>query len=154
MNTLSGTGNASVSRMNYEEKWQAERERAGFLALADGAVFRGVAFGAREDRLGEAVFNTGMSGYQEIATDPSYAGQIVALTTAEVGNYGTNPDDAESRGLFLSGLVVNELAEPSNFRSTLPLDRLLADAGVPGLRALDTRRLKWYIWIREFLGTD
>ena len=131
--------------MNYEEKWQAERERAGFLALADGAVFRGVAFGAREDRLGEAVFNTGMSGYQEIATDPSYAGQIVALTTAEVGNYGTNPHDAESRGLFLSGLVVNELAEPSNFRSTLPLDRLLADAGVPGLRALDTRRLTLHL---------
>ena len=131
--------------MNYEEKWQAERERAGFLALADGAVFRGVAFGAREDRLGEAVFNTGMSGYQEIATDPSYAGQIVALTTAEVGNYGTNPDDAESRGLFLSGLVVNDLAEPSNFRSTLPLDRLLADAGVPGLRALDTRSLTLHI---------
>ena len=131
--------------MNYEEKWQAERERAGFLALADGAVFRGVAFGAREDRLGEAVFNTGMSGYQEIATDPSYAGQIVALTTAEVGNYGTNPDDAESRGLFLSGLVVNDLAEPSSFRSTLPLDRLLADAGVPGLRALDTRRLTLHL---------
>jgi len=131
--------------MNYEEKWQAERERTGFLALADGAVFRGVAFGAREDRLGEAVFNTGMSGYQEIATDPSYAGQIVALTTAEVGNYGTNPDDAESRGLFLSGLVVNELAEPSNFRSTLPLDRLLADAGVPGLRALDTRSLTLHL---------
>ena len=131
--------------MNYEEKWQAERERAGFLALADGAVFRGVAFGAREDRLGEAVFNTGMSGYQEIATDPSYAGQIVALTTAEVGNYGTNPDDAESRGLFLSGLVVNELAEPSNFRSTLPLDRLLADAGVPGLRGLDTRSLTLHL---------
>ena len=138
-------GNAFSSRMNYEEKWQAERERAGFLALADGAVFRGVAFGAREDRLGEAVFNTGMSGYQEIATDPSYAGQIVALTTAEVGNYGTNPDDAESRGLFLSGLVVNELAEPSNFRSTLPLDRLLADAGVPGLRALDTRSLTLHL---------
>ena len=131
--------------MNYEEKWRAERERAGFLALADGAVFRGVAFGAREDRLGEAVFNTGMSGYQEIATDPSYAGQIVALTTAEVGNYGTNPDDAESRGLFLSGLVVNDLAEPSNFRSTLPLDRLLDDAGVPGLRALDTRSLTLHL---------
>ena len=131
--------------MNYEGKWQAERERAGFLALADGAVFRGVAFGAREDRLGEAVFNTGMSGYQEIATDPSYAGQIVALTTAEVGNYGTNPDDAESRGLFLSGLVVNDLAEPSNFRSTLPLDKLLADAGIPGLRGLDTRSLTLHL---------
>ena len=144
-NTLFGTGVAFIHCMNYEEKWQAERERAGFLALADGAVFRGVAFGAREDRLGEAVFNTGMSGYQEIATDPSYAGQIVALTTAEVGNYGTNPDDAESRGLFLSGLVVNELAEPSNFRSTLPLDKLLADAGVPGLRALDTRSLTLHL---------
>ncbi len=130
---------------NFEEKWQAERERAGFLALADGTVFRGIAFGAREDRLGEAVFNTGMSGYQEIVTDPSYAGQIVALSTAEVGNYGTNPDDAESRGLFLSGLVVNDLAEPSNFRSTMPLDRYLADAGVPGLRGVDTRSLTLHI---------
>ena len=130
---------------NFEEKWQAERERAGFLALADGTVFRGVAFGAREDRLGEAVFNTGMSGYQEIVTDPSYAGQIVALTTAEVGNYGTNPDDAESRGLFLSGLVVNDLAEPSNFRSTMPLDRYLADAGVPGLRGVDVRALTLHL---------
>ena len=130
---------------NFEEKWQAERERAGFLALADGTVFRGVAFGAREDRLGEAVFNTGMSGYQEIVTDPSYAGQIVALTTAEVGNYGTNPDDAESRGLFLSGLVVNDLAEPSNFRSTMPLNRYLADAGVPGLRGVDVRALTLHL---------
>ena len=130
---------------NFEEKWRAERERAGFLALADGTVFRGVAFGAREDRLGEAVFNTGMSGYQEIVTDPSYAGQIVALTTAEVGNYGTNPDDAESRGLFLSGLVVNDLAEPSNYRSTMPLDRYLADAGVPGLRGVDIRALTLHL---------
>ena len=74
-------------------KWQAERERRAFLALADGAVFRGVAFGARRDRLGEAVFNTGMCGYQEILTDPSYAGQLVTLTASEIGNYGINGEE-------------------------------------------------------------
>ncbi len=65
--------------MNYEDKWQAERERKAFIALDDGAVFHGVAFGARRDALGEVVFNTGMSGYQEILTDPSYAGQFLSL---------------------------------------------------------------------------
>ena len=130
---------------NYEEKWKAERERAAFLALADGTVFRGVAFGARVDRLGEAVFNTGMTGYQEIATDPSYAGQVVALTSAEIGNYGVNAADAESRGLFLSGLVVNDLAEPSNFRAEEPLDAYLAAGGVPGIYALDTRSLAIHV---------
>ena len=88
--------------MDYIEKWKAERERNAFLALADGTVFRGVAFGARRDALGEVVFNTGMCGYQEIVTDPSYAGQFVALTAAEIGNYGANREDVESRGLFLS----------------------------------------------------
>lgn len=127
--------------MGLEDKWREERERAAYLALEDGTVFRGVAFGAGIDVPGEAVFNTGMSGYQEIATDPSYAGQIVALTTAEVGNYGTNAEDAESRGLFLSGLVVNDLAAPSNRRSELPLDSLLAGSGVPGIRCVDTRAL-------------
>ena len=127
--------------MDYESKWKAERERAAFLALADGTVFRGVAFGARVDRLGEAVFNTGMTGYQEILTDPSYAGQFVALTTAEVGNYGVNAEDPESRGLFLSGLVVGDLTEPSNWRSTRSLDEYLRENGVPGLCAVDTRSL-------------
>ncbi len=130
-----------MAGMNYESKWKAERVRAAFLALADGTVFRGVAFGAREDRLGEAVFNTGMTGYQEILTDPSYAGQFVALTTAEVGNYGVNAEDPESRGLFLSGLVVGDLAEPSNWRSTRNLDDYLRENGVPGLYAVDTRSL-------------
>ena len=131
--------------MNYEEKWQAERERAAFLALDDGTVFRGVAFGARKDGPGEVVFNTGMTGYQEILTDPSYAGQFVALTTAEVGNYGVNDEDPESRGLFLSGLVVGDLAEPSNWRSTRSLDDYLKANGVPGIRAVDTRRLALHI---------
>ncbi|MDO5317552.1 MAG: glutamine-hydrolyzing carbamoyl-phosphate synthase small subunit [bacterium] len=130
--------------MNFEvlkAKWKAERERKAFLALADGTVFHGVAFGAPADQVGEVVFNTGMSGYQEILTDPSYAGQIVTLTTAEVGNYGTNPEDIESRGLFLHGFVVNGLNDASNFRSTKSLDQYLKDAGVPGIYGVDTRAL-------------
>ena len=103
--------------MNYSEKWKAERERKAYLALADGTVFHGVAFGAKKDALGEVVFNTGMCGYQEILTDPSYAGQFVTLTPAEVGNYGINSDDIESRKLFLSGLVIGDLTAPSNWRS-------------------------------------
>ena len=130
-----------------EAKWRAERERSAFLALADGAVFHGVAFGARQNRCGEVVFNTGMCGYQEILTDPSYAGQFVTLTTAEVGNYGINPEDVESRGLFLSGLVIGDLTEPSNFRSTQSLDAYLKANGVPGIYGVDTRALT--IHLRE-----
>lgn len=125
----------------FQAKWRAERERRAFLALADGSVFSGVAFGSRRDQLGEAVFNTGMSGYQEILTDPSYAGQVVTLTAAEIGNYGINPEDVESRGLFLSGLVIGDLTEPSNYRATQSLDAYLAANGVPGIRAVDTRAL-------------
>ena len=130
-----------MTTAEYQAKWQAERERKAFLALADGTIFHGVAFGARKDKVGEVVFNTGMSGYQEILTDPSYAGQFVTLTTAEVGNYGTNPEDVESRGLFLHGLVVNAYDEPSNYRSTKSLDQYLKDAGVPGIYGVDTRAL-------------
>ena len=131
--------------MDYEGKWKAERERKAFLALADGTVFHGVAFGARRDALGEVVFNTGMCGYQEIVTDPSYAGQFVALTAAEIGNYGINGEDVESRGLFLSGLVVNDLTEPSNWRSEKSLDEYLAGNAVPGIRAVDVRALTVHI---------
>ena len=131
--------------MNYEEKWKNERERKAFLALDDGAVFHGVAFGAKKDALGEVVFNTGMSGYQEILTDPSYAGQFVTLTTAEVGNYGINPEDVESRGLFLSGLVIGDLTEPNNWRSEKSLGEYLAENGVPGIYGVDTRALTLHI---------
>ena len=131
--------------MNLEEKWKAERERKAFLALADGTVFHGVAFGARRDTLGEVVFNTGMCGYQEIVTDPSYAGQFVALTAAEIGNYGINGDDVESRGLFLSGLVVNDLTAPSNWRSEKSLDEYLAANGMPGIYGVDVRALTQHI---------
>ena len=131
--------------MNYSEKWKAERERTAFLALDDGTVFHGVAFGAKKDALGEVVFNTGMSGYQEILTDPSYAGQFVTLTTAEVGNYGINPEDIESRGLFLSGLVIGDLTEPSNWRSEKSLDEYLKENGVPGIYGVDTRALTLHL---------
>ena len=131
--------------MNLEEKWKAERERKAFLALADGTVFHGVAFGARRDTLGEVVFNTGMCGYQEIVTDPSYAGQFVALTAAEIGNYGINGDDVESRGLFLSGVVVNDLTAPSNWRSEKSLDEYLAANGIPGIYGVDVRALTQHI---------
>ena len=131
--------------MNYEEKWKAERERTAFLALDDGTVFHGVAFGAKKDALGEVVFNTGMSGYQEILTDPSYAGQFVTLTTAEVGNYGINPEDVESRGLFLYGLVIGDLTEPSNWRSEKSLDEYLRKNGIPGIYGVDTRALTLHL---------
>ncbi len=130
---------------DFKAKWKAERERSAFLALDDGMIFRGVAFGAARDALGEVVFNTGMSGYQEILTDPSYAGQFVVLTTAEVGNYGVNAEDAESRGLFLSGLVIDDLTEPSNWRSERSLDDYLKTNNVPGLYGVDTRALTLHI---------
>ena len=131
--------------MDYIKKWETERERAAFLALDDGAVFHGVAFGARKEALGEVVFNTGMSGYQEILTDPSYAGQFVTLTTAEVGNYGINGADTESRALFLSGLVIGDLTPPSNWRSEMSLDEYLKANGVPGIYGVDTRALTLHI---------
>ena len=131
--------------MDYKLKWKTERERKAFLALDDGTVFHGVAFGAKKDALGEVVFNTGMSGYQEILTDPSYAGQFVTLTTAEVGNYGINSADTESRALFLSGLVIGDLATPSNWRSEKSLDEYLAENGVPGIYGVDTRALTLHI---------
>ncbi|MDR0932435.1 MAG: glutamine-hydrolyzing carbamoyl-phosphate synthase small subunit [Victivallales bacterium] len=121
--------------------WKQQRERAAFLALANGAIFRGWSFGAPIDTTGEAVFNTGMSGYQEILTDPSYTGQFVTLTAPEIGNYGCNPQDVESRGLFLNGLIIHELNEPSNFRSEISLAEYLKSNGKPGIAGVDTRRL-------------
>ena len=131
--------------MDYTEKWKAERDRVAFLALDDGTVFHGVAFGAKKDALGEVVFNTGMSGYQEILTDPSYAGQFVTLTAAEVGNYGINGADTESRALFLSGLIIGDLTAPSNWRSEKSLDEYLRENGVPGMYGVDTRALTLHI---------
>ncbi|MCG8587900.1 MAG: glutamine-hydrolyzing carbamoyl-phosphate synthase small subunit [Proteobacteria bacterium] len=112
------------------------------LALADGTVYRGFAFGARTVDAGEVVFNTSLTGYQEIVTDPSYAGQIVTMTYTQIGNVGVNSQDEESARPFLSGFVVKELFdEPSNWRSRGGLDGYLRDAGVPGIQGLDTRAL-------------
>ena len=112
------------------------------LALADGTVFRGRSIGARGHTVGEVVFNTAMTGYQEILTDPSYAGQIVTLTYPHVGNTGVNPEDVESRRVFAAGLVIRDLpALASNWRSTGGLSAYLTDASVVGIADLDTRRL-------------
>jgi carbamoyl-phosphate synthase small subunit len=116
--------------------------RPGALALADGTIYRGRAFGACAVRSGEVVFNTSITGYQEIATDPSYAGQIVAMTYTQIGNVGVNAADDESRRPFLSGFVVKELfEEPSNYRAEGSFDAKLVAAGVPGLSGIDTRAL-------------
>jgi carbamoyl-phosphate synthase small subunit len=112
------------------------------LALADGSVFHGVSIGAAVQATGEVVFNTAMTGYQEILTDPSYASQLVTLTYPHIGNVGTNDEDVESEWVHAAGLVVRDLAMvTSNFRSNRPLDEYLAAAGVPGIAEIDTRRL-------------
>ena len=112
------------------------------LVLEDGSAFHGTAFGATGDGFGEAVFNTAMSGYREVLTDPSYAGQVVAMTAPEQGNYGTNAQDAESGRVHVSGFVVREAARrASSWRATGSLADELARAGVVGLEGVDTRRL-------------
>ncbi|RMH43998.1 MAG: carbamoyl-phosphate synthase small subunit [Deltaproteobacteria bacterium] len=116
--------------------------RPAVLVLEDGSVFRGDAFGAEETVFGEVVFNTAMTGYQEILTDPSYCGQIVAMTAPQIGNTGVNREDFESGRVFASGFVVRELAPlASNWRAEGDLASLLADAGVAGITGVDTRAL-------------
>jgi carbamoyl-phosphate synthase small subunit len=112
------------------------------LALEDGTVYTGVAFGASGEVDGEVCFNTSMTGYQEIITDPSYRGQIVTMTYPEIGNYGVNREDVESRRPHLAGFVVRALSRlTSNFRSSGGLHDYLAAAGVVGLAGIDTRAL-------------
>src|SRR6059058_1190035 len=101
--------------------------RIAKLALEDGTVFTGAAFGAAGTRVGEVAFNTAMTGYQEIITDPSYRGQIVCMTCPQIGNYGVNPADLESRGPQVEGFVIRELSpRVSNYRATLSLADWLA----------------------------
>jgi carbamoyl-phosphate synthase small subunit len=115
---------------------------SGLLVLADGRVFRGRGFGARGTLVGEVVFNTSMFGYQEIVSDPSYAGQIVCLTVAEVGNVGCNADDDESERPSAVGLLVRSLSPVvSNWRASESLDAYLVRRGIVGLAELDTRAL-------------
>ncbi len=112
------------------------------LALEDGRIFRGKGFGAPAERSGEVVFNTALTGYQEIFTDPSYAGQIVVLTNPQIGNYGTTPNDDESAKPYIEGLVTREFSPvSSNWRSTQVTDEYLEKNNVPVIAEVDTRAI-------------
>ncbi len=116
------------------------------LALADGRIFYGQAFGASGEISGEVVFNTSMSGYQEILTDPSYCGEIVTMTYPLIGNYGINLEDVESSKPHLSGFIVKEVCDiPSNWRSEMSLDAYLKENNIIGLSGIDTRALVRHI---------
>ena len=116
------------------------------LVLEDGVVFRGASFGARGETFGEVVFNTALSGYQEVLTDPSYHGQIVTMTYPHVGNYGVNATDVESSRVRVAGFVVREAVEAySNHRATGTLHDYLSGAGIVGIEGIDTRRLTRHI---------
>src|SRR5437763_1765217 len=117
-------------------------DRTAKLPLEDGTVYTGRAFGAPGETFGEVVFNTSMTGYQEVLTDPSYKGQIVTMTYPLIGNYGINRDDEESGHPQVQGFIVRELARhPSNFRSHGSLDDYLIANGIPGIEGIDTRAL-------------
>ncbi len=121
-------------------------QRPAILALADGRIFRGRAFGAIGERTGEVVFNTAMTGYQEVLTDPSYKGQLVCMTYPEIGNVGINREDAESRRIYVEGFIVREYWDrPSNWRAEMPLGKYLEEARVPGIEGIDTRALVRHI---------
>jgi carbamoyl-phosphate synthase small subunit len=112
------------------------------LALEDGRIFEGESFGATGTSIGEVCFNTSMTGYQEVLTDPSYRGQIVAMTYPLIGNYGTNATDQESREPHVRGFVIEELSEiPSNWRSEVSLEDYLQRWNIPGVQGIDTRAL-------------
>ncbi|MEN8661839.1 MAG: carbamoyl-phosphate synthase domain-containing protein, partial [Lentimonas sp.] len=120
----------------------AKTTRNGLIAFEDGSVFRGRAFGAVATNVGEACFNTSMTGYQEILTDPSYFSQIVTMTAVQIGNYGICPDDVESDGPKVKGFIVREISPvSSNWRSNTSIQDYLAEAGIPGIEGVDTRAI-------------
>src|SRR5262245_27555602 len=134
----------------FRARWKPDMEAV--LALEDGRVFRGRAFGASAERAGEVVFNTSMTGYQEILSDPSYRGQIVVMTAPEVGNVGTNGFDGESEHPQVEGFAVRELSEaPSSWRSTQALHEHLREHRIPGIAELDTRALTRHLRSRGVL---
>jgi carbamoyl-phosphate synthase small subunit len=120
----------------------ASKQSPAVLALADGTVFRGVSIGADTSASGEVVFNTAMTGYQEILTDPSYCRQIVTLTYPHIGNVGVNSEDVEADKINAAGLVIRELpVQASNFRMTQGLQAFLGEQGIPAIAGIDTRKL-------------
>jgi carbamoyl-phosphate synthase small subunit len=116
--------------------------KQAILVLADGSAYEGFSFGAEADAIGEAVFNTSMAGYQEMLTDPSYAGQILIPTYPLIGNYGTNGEDAESRRIQVKGFVVREECDlPNHYLNNRTIHNYLAESGVPGIWGVDTRAI-------------
>src|SRR5436305_7545356 len=121
-------------------------DRPALLVLEDGRTFRGTSYGAEGETFGEAVFNTGMTGYQETLTDPSYHRQVVTMTAPHIGNTGVNDDDPESRRIWVAGYVVRDPARvPSNWRSKRTLSDELASYDVVGISGIDTRALTRHI---------
>ena len=117
-------------------------KNTALLALEDGSLFWGKSIGANGQSIGEVVFNTSMTGYQEILSDPSYAQQMVTLTYPHIGNTGTTPEDAESRGIFATGLIIRDLPRlPNNWRNTQNLDDYLRTNNVVSIADIDTRQL-------------
>ena len=121
--------------------WAEQRQKKAFLALQDGTVLRGYSVGAARDTLGEVVFNTGMSGYQEILSDPSYSGQFVTMTYPEIGNTGMNEADMESRQLFANGFIIHASNLTSNWRAQGSLGDYLGRWNIPAIAGIDTRGL-------------
>jgi len=126
-----------VNKWNWKEK----RDKPAFLALEDGSILRGYSVGARRDNVGEVVFNTGMTGYQEILSDPSYSGQFVTMTYTQIGNTGINAADMESRGFFADGFIIHEINETSSWRADESLAVALEERGIPAIAGIDTRAL-------------
>ena len=131
----------SAVATNNTWNWAEQRTKPAFLALADGTVLRAWSVGAPVDALGEVVFNTGMTGYQEILSDPSYRGQFITMTYPEMGNTGINVEDMESRQLFANGFLMHALNPPSNWRCNESLTESLVRRGIPALAGVDTRAL-------------
>ena len=121
--------------------WGEQRARRAFVALQDGTILRGYSVGAPVDSLGEVVFNTGMAGYQEILSDPSYSGQFVTMTCPEIGNTGMNQADMESGRLYANGFIMHEMNEPSNWRADGSLRDYLLKWNLPAIAGVDTRAL-------------
>jgi carbamoyl-phosphate synthase small subunit len=138
---------------------QQTAHQAALLALEDGRVFQGISIGASGNAVGEICFNTSMTGYQEILTDPSYRGQIVTMTYPLIGNYGTGPEDIESAAPHVRGFILEELSRiPSNWRSTEDLPSYLKRHGIPALGGIDTRSLTMHLRtkgaMRACISTD
>ena len=133
---------ANAPEFKGVESFRAPEGVTGAVVLADGSVFWGQGIGAAGSEIGEVCFNTSITGYQEILTDPSYAGQIITFTFPHIGNVGTNPEDIETITPAIRGCILRaEITEPANFRSTQHLDGWLKSHGISGVAGVDTRRL-------------